>query len=120
VRAGLDRDEDGMLDFDELVALTNPGNPGSIVGACNDGIDNDGDGATDLADAGCASASSNVENPQCNDGRNNDTDGLVDLADADCSSASDDREAPNVGCGLSGAEALPLLGLLALRRRRRA
>jgi len=118
VRAGLDRDEDGMLDYDELTSLTDPGNPGSIVGACNDGIDNDGDGLMDMADPGCASLASNIENPQCNDGVNNDTDGLVDLADAECASPSDDREAPNVGCGLSGAEALPLLGLLALRRRR--
>jgi DNA-binding beta-propeller fold protein YncE len=118
VRAGLDRDEDGVLDFDEIVALTDPNNPGSIVGACNDGIDNDGDGATDLADPGCFQAASNIENPQCNDGVNNDVDGLVDLADPHCNSAADNREAPASGCGLLGLEALPWVGLLAWRRRR--
>jgi hypothetical protein len=118
VRAGLDRDEDGMLDFDEVVSLTDPANPGSITGACADAIDNDGDGATDLADAGCANAASDIENPQCSDGVNNDNDSQVDLADGQCSGAADDREAGNVGCGLSGGEPLPLLGLLLLRRRR--
>jgi len=65
--------------------------------------------------------SSSIENPQCNDGVNNDTDGLVDLADPNCANAADNREAQQSGCGLSGAEALPFLGLLAaLLRRRRA
>lgn len=117
-RAGIDRDLDGSLDFDEVTNLTDPANPGSIIGACNDGLDNDGDGATDLADGGCLNAGSNIENPQCDDGVNNDTDGLVDLADPHCASAADNREAPNTGCGLMGVEALPLLGLLGWRRRR--
>jgi len=118
VRAGLDRDEDGVYDYDEIVDLTDPGNAGSVIGACNDGIDNDGDGNVDMADAGCADLASNIENPQCDDGVNNDLDGLVDLADPNCASAADNREAPNSGCGLIGVEALPLIGLVALRRRR--
>ncbi len=119
VRVALDRDEDGVLDFDELAALTDPNNPGSVAGACNDGIDNDGDGATDLADGGCENAASNIENPQCDDGVNNDTDGLVDFGgDPDCISSFDNMEAASSGCGLMGVEALPLLGLLGWRRRR--
>jgi hypothetical protein len=120
-RVGLDRDEDGVLDFDEVLALTDPNNPGSVAGACNDGIDNDGDGDVDYgADAGCKNLSSNLENPQCDDGVNNDADGLVDLADPHCASASDNVEAQQSGCGLVGVEALPLLGLLGWRRRRGA
>ena len=118
-RAALDRDEDGVFDFDEVVALTDPNNPGSIQGACNDGNDNDGDGLVDLADPGCSAVGSSLENPECNDGVNNDTDGLVDLADPNCANASDNREAQQSGCGLSGAEAVPFLGLLAALRRRR-
>jgi len=118
-RVGLDRDEDGVLDFDEIVALTDPNNPGSVVGACNDGIDNDGDLLVDFgADAGCGSIGSNIENPQCNDGVNNDSDGLVDMADPDCKSPADNVELKQSACGLLGVEALPFLGLLAWRRRR--
>ncbi|MBW2447588.1 MAG: hypothetical protein JRG83_16895, partial [Deltaproteobacteria bacterium] len=121
VRAGLDRDDDGVNDFDEIIALTDPDNPGSVAGACNDGIDNDGDGLIDFgADLGCSGLGSPLENPECNDGVNNDTDGLVDLADPHCANPRDNVEALQTGCGLLGVEALPLLGLLALRRRRRA
>jgi len=118
-RVGLDRDEDGVLDFDELSDLTDPDNAGSVLGACNDGLDNDGDGLVDFAaDPGCGSLGSNIENPECNDGVNNDDDGLVDLADSGCTSASDPAEGPVGGCGLVGIEAVPLLGLLAWRRKR--
>jgi DNA-binding beta-propeller fold protein YncE len=118
VRTALDRDEDGVFDTDERITdLTDPNNPGSVLGACNDGIDNDGDGAIDIADVGCVDLASNIENPQCNDGVNNDVDGLVDLADPNCASPSDNKEGKS-GCGLLGFEAAPLIGLLALRRRR--
>jgi len=118
-RVALDRDEDGALDFDEVAALTDPGNAGSIAGACSDGIDNDGDGQVDLADAGCGGdAGRDIENPECSDGVDNDGDGAVDLADANCGGATDDRELKKMGCGL-GFELAPLaLGLVALRRRR--
>lgn len=58
---------------------------------CADGLDNDGDGAIDLADAKCTGdARSEAADPrcvklsQCVDGIDNDGDGLVDSDDPDC------------------------------------
>jgi hypothetical protein len=109
--------------------------------ACGDGRDNDGDGAVDLADPGCADEGSLDESPQCQDGANNDGDGLVDfdggesihgacvggtcppgvsdpnsdgVADPDPQCAGQpwkDREAAR-RCGLGFEIALPLLALL--------
>ncbi len=118
VRMGIDRDLDGRLDHDEIDDGTDPGNAGSIVGACNDGIDNDGDGSIDLADSGCANAGSSIENPQCSDGVDNDSDGQVDGGDAKCQNDADNDEKNNPGCGLGFEAALALLPLMALRRRR--
>jgi hypothetical protein len=87
--------------------------------ACDDGVDNDGDGDADFpADAGCADAGSENEGPQCDDGLDNDGDGKIDTADPQCASASDDRERATSGCGLGLEAALVLLPLLALRRSR--
>ncbi|MCH7568899.1 MAG: hypothetical protein IIA87_05775, partial [Nanoarchaeota archaeon] len=58
--------------------------------ACNDGIDNDGDGWIDyLEDPGCVNAEDDDEsNPntefECSDGIDNDGDGLTDGYDPDC------------------------------------
>ena len=55
--------------------------------ACSDGLDNDGDGLTDLADGGCADPSDTAEtafDQICDDGLDNDGDGLRDAADTDC------------------------------------
>ena len=70
--------------------------------ACNDGIDNDGDGLTDLADPGCVDSADNDEFNEaapepaplaaCEDGLDNDGDGLIDLADPGCNNSSDDDE----------------------------
>ncbi|QSA96502.1 cellulose binding domain-containing protein [Methylococcus sp. EFPC2] len=68
--------------------------------ACNDGVDNDGDGATDYpADPGCVSASDGDETDPlpvpavCADGLDNDGDGLTDYpADPGCASATDADE----------------------------
>lgn len=55
----VDSDGDGWCDAEEFVLGSNPGNPAStpeslaVPTTCSDGIDNDGDGATDLADTGC-------------------------------------------------------------------
>jgi cytochrome c peroxidase len=60
----------------------------AAIGACNDGIDNDGDGFADAGeDAGCASpedTSETAHDQLCDDGLDNDGDGLTDWQDADC------------------------------------
>lgn len=65
--------------------------------ACNDSVDNDGDGTTDSpTDAGCNSESQGEdtrEDIECADGVDNDGNGLTDFAaDTGCSSATDDDE----------------------------
>jgi hypothetical protein len=74
------------------------GTPGSIETAlCANGLDDDGDGLTDLADAGCGIASHDREDPECDDGVDNDGDGLVDAADLHCASAAGETELPDRG-----------------------
>ena len=55
---------------------------------CADGVDNDGDGAADLADFSCGGnpSNNNESSPaaQCQDGADNDGDGVVDFADFSC------------------------------------
>src|SRR3989339_649451 len=75
--------------------------------ACSDGIDNDGDGATDYpGDFSCDSPTDNDEtNPkaQCQDGIDNDQDGLIDYPnDLGCSSAQDQTEANTDICSADG------------------
>ena len=92
-RIALDRDQDGWWNYNESQSSTDPANPGSLIGACSDGLDNDGDGAIDGADAGCFGTSSNIENPQCNDGYDNDGDGFADYGgDPDCTGPTSNRE----------------------------
>lgn len=65
----------------------NPNCDGSEHGdTCHDGIDNDGDGATDGEDTDCQ------PKPECNDGVDNDGDGKVDADDPGCSNPGDDSE----------------------------
>ena len=64
---------------------------------CDDGIDNDGDGWTDLGDPGCDGSLEGDEDDglaggECNDGLDNDSDGAVDAEDSDCESAFDSAE----------------------------
>jgi hypothetical protein len=69
--------------------------------ACNDGIDNDGDGLTDFgADPGCASLRDDDESgpAACNDGDDNDGDGLSDLDDPGCEDANDVSETDIRAC----------------------
>jgi hypothetical protein len=77
--------------------------------ACGDGIDNDGDGQIDLADAGCAGASDGSERDAaraCDDGIDNDGDYRVDfrpnssLDDAGCGGAAGKREDPACSDGI--------------------
>jgi hypothetical protein len=63
------------------------------LGACEDGLDNDGDGLVDGLDPGCAGGAGGSETaPQCSDGADNDGDGRSDLADGDCTGAGDPSE----------------------------
>jgi YVTN family beta-propeller protein len=129
-RVALDRDGDGMFNYNEVQSSLQPHNPGSVLDACQDGIDNDGDGAIDLADTGCASASARIENPECSDGFDNDGDGLADAVDPDCLDPTSNRELalPQRDCRIGPLDAehsllSALMILLALRlgsRRRRA
>lgn len=101
--------------------------PGSRV-ACNDGVDNDGDGLTDSpADPACKTVASTRENSKCQDGIDNDFDGALDFdggasvnggiplgsPDEQCAGKPWRNTAEAAGCGL-GVE---LLGLVALMRR---
>ncbi len=66
----------------------------TLATECDDGIDNDGDGYTDLEDCGCADICDTIEGintAECNDGIDNDGDGLIDLADPHCHKDSCDR-----------------------------
>tara|TARA_Y100000310_G_scaffold327251_1_gene393300 strand:- start:4304 stop:6856 length:2553 start_codon:yes stop_codon:yes gene_type:complete len=80
----------------------------TLVTACADYIDNDGDGLIDLNDPGCDNSEDNNEfnepteapppppepetTTQCSDGFDNDGDGYTDLVDFDCDSPEDDTE----------------------------
>jgi len=75
--------------------------------ACSDGVDNDGDGLTDLNDPGCANPGDNDETdpvnpPACSDGIDNDSDGLIDYPnDLGCLAAGDidEQESPVANAG---------------------
>ena len=87
---------------------------------CNDGIDNDGDGATDAAaDTGCVDAADSSEldmDTPCDDGYDNDSDGDIDYPDdAGCASATGTSELPAFEIpSLSVAGYATLVTLLAL------
>ena len=118
--------QDGLLR--QLVARTK----------CADGIDNDGDGATDFAggDPGCRDAAGTTESPQCQNGLDDDGapgtdfDGGVSVLgvgngdpagpDPECTAPWRNREAPPARrCGL-GVELVPLLGAIVAWRTRSA
>ena len=71
----------------------------SHIVACNDRVDNDGDGAIDLADPGCTHGRDTSEAdppapPACADGLDNDGDGFTDYPDdPQCAAAGVDDEA---------------------------
>ncbi len=63
--------------------------------ACNNGVDDDGDGLTDDLDPGCEFNGGNAETPDpvaCNDGVDNDGDGTVDAEDFGCETDKDEDE----------------------------
>jgi probable HAF family extracellular repeat protein len=69
---------------------------------CSDGLDNDGDTATDHpADPDCNSPTDWTEQPDCDDGVDNDGDGQIDHPDdGGCRAADDATERPDCGDGL--------------------
>lgn len=63
--------------------------------ACNDGLDNDGDGYIDRADPGCANPGDSSElnpNIECDDGSDNDGDNAIDYNDGGCTGPTDNDE----------------------------
>lgn len=122
-------------DLDLLVDLNDPGcanaadaSEGSGL-ACDDGVDNDGDGRTDYpSDPGCSGAGDSSEKGSlaCDDDVDNDRDGRTDYpGDPGCVGPADASEADppppgGGGCGL-GVELVPvLLALRAMRNGRAA
>jgi hypothetical protein len=118
-----DSDGDGTSDDYELLVDSNPSDANSrpehgVAGTCSDGLDNDEDGWSDLADTGCGFADSDEdlssdslesrtgsdrldpakqpEHPlnyrSCVDGLDNDTDSTVDAADSGCAFADSDAD----------------------------
>jgi hypothetical protein len=105
---------------------------GPLLPACNDGLDNDGDGRRDLADPVCDTPGQVWEHAQCQDGLDNDGDGALDFdgglsflgsalapPDPQCE-ARPWRiiERPSLVCGLGHELVLVLVGWASLRRRR--
>ncbi len=97
------------------------------VRACNDGVDNDGDGLVDTADPGCFNAIGFNESPQCDDEIDNDNDGRIDwdggiggaTPDPQCSSGGHiNKEGVGRACGLGFEAGLAALAWSFVRRRR--
>jgi hypothetical protein len=70
---------------------------------CAEGNDNDGDGATDCADADCATDPACVETA-CTDGSDNDGDSATDCDDSDCASTSDCTCVPDYTLACGGSD----------------
>ncbi|MEE2787762.1 MAG: hypothetical protein VX589_10515, partial [Myxococcota bacterium] len=103
---GQDDDQNGRTDFPDdpgcrFAADSREATEGEVRTRCSDGVDNDVDGAIDLADPGCTRPLDNDETDPnevsfCGDDEDNDGDGLVDWpADDGCVARGD-------GCEQSG------------------
>jgi hypothetical protein len=121
---GLDNDGDGVIDYPHDLGCDSPSDvseraePGSRL-QCDDGIDNDGDGLIDYPDdPGCPFPYATIENPQCDDGIDNDGNGFTDFADSKCQASWPYWEKPSCGLGAELIVVLPLISLVARRRRR--
>ncbi len=89
-----DDDGDGLADLvDPGCADANDDSEHAPALVCDDGLDNDGDLATDFpADAGCVSLLDASETGVCGNAADDDGDGFADLADPGCADANDDSE----------------------------
>jgi hypothetical protein len=93
--------EDGAVTGDGGLWYCPDGLGGQALCQCNDGSDNDSDGAIDDADPACSGPSDNSEgstlvvgSTECTDGVENDDppDGLIDSQDPECTGPLDDDE----------------------------
>jgi hypothetical protein len=109
--AGPDSDLDTVIDTSDncpsVPNTTQTDGNGNGVGdacetACNDKLDNDGDGRIDYPlDPGCGAASYTNERPLCNDGLDNDGDGATDGPfDIGCKGQSGVNERPACADGM--------------------
>jgi hypothetical protein len=100
---GVDNDRDRKIDFGENGDPdcesddddSEAGEP--PVPACDNGVDDDGDGLVDGDDPGCTDENDDDETdpttpPQCSNGEDDDGDGLVDGDDPGCTDGTDDDE----------------------------
>jgi uncharacterized membrane protein len=99
----------------------------SLYPACDDGLDNDGDGLADFPnDPGCRTSTSSNEAPRCDDDLDNDGDGMTDWdggplegpPDPDCTATPWKNTESGSACGL-GAEIALVFALLSRSGRRR-
>ncbi|MCB9760253.1 MAG: hypothetical protein H6739_10495 [Alphaproteobacteria bacterium] len=78
----------GDKDNDTAADDTSGGDDTATAEVCDDGADNDGDGATDCDDSDCVADPACVET-DCADGADNDGDGATDCDDSDCATAAE-------------------------------
>ncbi len=98
---GFDDDQDGAVDTSDGGCASSADASEHGAAACDDGLDNDGDGRRDRwKDPGCASAADGNEHGSlaCDDGADNDGDGKTDFpADLTCTSPSGTTEGTTGG-----------------------
>lgn len=96
----IDEDRDGLFDFGEDPDCSSAAD--QYEGPdCGDGIDNDGDGRTDINDPQCVCANDPSESSlerACSDQCDNDGDGLVDAEDPGCTGPEDHDEFNELQC----------------------
>ncbi|QSE96780.1 T9SS type B sorting domain-containing protein [Fulvivirga lutea] len=84
--------------------------------ACNNGVDDDGDGLVDCADGDCQFAATIEKGCNCDDGIDNDGDGNIDNTDSDCASfyglefIGDDQSCSALDGGGGGTGAFDFVG----------
>lgn len=76
-------DTDDKIGTDDTVVSTDDSNSATPDEICDNGDDDDNDGATDCDDSDCEGAAACVES-NCTDGLDDDGDGAIDCADDDC------------------------------------
>lgn len=119
-----DKDHDGIADlFDPALQKVAGRSYAQTTEICDDGMDNDGDGAVDMEDSDCAgspvhgagtteaTSGSGGAQTVCTDGFDNDGDGAVDGEDPGCScpTRSPDSESPDSCPTVPGVPTMPKL-----------